>query len=80
MKYKGVEMTEELDFQVRYHAEATLNVFTNWGRKGMQIPPETFTRYLCECVPRGLYKLLNEPADEKPKPIASLCPQSPQNL
>lgn len=60
--YKGIEMTDELAFQVRYHAEATLNVFTNWGRKGMQIPPETFVRYLCECIPHGLFKLLNEPS------------------
>lgn len=66
-EYRSVEMTDELAFQIRYHAEATLNVFTNWGRKGMQIPPETFARYLCECIPHGLFKLLNGPFDQSAK-------------
>ena len=66
VEHKGVELTPDLEFQVRYHAEATLNVFTNWGRKGMKLPPETFARYLCECVPHGLFKLLNEPTSKCP--------------
>ncbi len=61
--YKGVEISDSLDFQIRFFAEATLNVFTNWGKKGMNIPAEPFATYLCECVPHGLFKLLNKPSE-----------------
>lgn len=65
VEHRGVEMTDDLDFQVRYHAEATLNVFTNWGRKGMQTPPADFARRLCRCVPRDLFDLLDEPMPQR---------------
>ena len=68
VEYRGIELTDDLEFQIRYHAEATLNVFTNWGRKGMQTPPEDFTRRLCQCIPYDLFNLLNEPITQASDP------------
>ena len=64
--YKGLEMTDDLDFEIRYHAEATLIVFTNWGRKGMELSPELFARRLCNCTPRQLFELLDMPSALEP--------------
>ncbi len=60
-KYKKLPLTEELEFQVNYWANSTLVTFTNWGKKGMLIPPDKFTRFLNACAPCELYELLKDP-------------------
>lgn len=59
--YRKVELTESLEFQVNYWANSTLITFTNWGKKGMPIPPDRFAHYLTSCAPHELYVLLRDP-------------------
>ncbi|NHM13600.1 TetR/AcrR family transcriptional regulator [Xiamenia xianingshaonis] len=66
VEHRKLPLTEELEFQVNYFANATLITFTNWGKKGMRIHPEKFARLLTCCAPRELYELLKDPM-----PVAS---------
>lgn len=63
-KHKKLLLTEELEFQINYWANSTLITFTNWGKKGMLIPPDKFTRFLTDCAPHELYELLKDPVPQ----------------
>lgn len=62
--YRGLDLTDELVFQINYWANSTLITVTNWSRKGMSVPPKEFAALLTSCAPRELYELLRDPMSQ----------------
>ena len=68
----GIELTEELDFQIRFFVDAESRAVVNWLKEGMPNPPETIARYIESCVPRRLYELLDATVRSEQKKAAEL--------
>ncbi|MDR1358220.1 MAG: hypothetical protein LBJ48_02530 [Coriobacteriales bacterium] len=57
--YLGEELTEELEFEIKFFVEAESRAVVDWLKAGRPCPPETIARYIEGCVPAKLYDLLD---------------------
>lgn len=70
--YKHEKLDPELEFQIVALADAEVGGVTHWFVGNMPYSIETLCRYLDDTVPRRLYNLLNEPADDTISRLFSL--------
>ena len=70
--YKHEKLDPELEFQIVALADAEVGGVTHWFVGNMPYSIETLCRYLDDAVPRRLYNMLNEPADDTISRLFSL--------
>jgi len=67
--YRGMEVTEELQFEIDFLLEAESRLIAYWILSGMRISPEQFALLIERCIPRALYTLLATPVAESVRPL-----------
>ena len=56
--YRGIKLTDQLDFEIKFFVEAESRAVVDWLKEGMPCSPETIAGYIEGCVPSKLYELL----------------------
>lgn len=54
----GLELTEDLAFQIDFFADAESRGVASWALNGMAMTPERLSGLIEKCVPRELHDLL----------------------
>ena len=54
----GLELTEDLAFQIDFFVDAESRAIASWVLNGMAMTPERLSGLIEKCVPRELYDLL----------------------
>lgn len=60
----GLELTEDLAFQIEFFVDAESRAIASWALNGMPVTPERLSALIEKCVPRELHDLLATPREE----------------
>lgn len=71
-KHFGQEYTEHLRFMVYVTVEMETNLFPQWHYGDIDCTMEELCTWMCECVPRKLYDMLNTPINPIRSPHSRL--------
>lgn len=71
-KHYNKEYTEHMRFLVYVTVEMETNLFPQWHYGNIDCTMEELCTWMCECVPRPLYELLNDPINPVRNPHAHL--------
>lgn len=64
VKFKGISLTDRLEFQVETFAKTRTDITKKWIYGGLRPEPSIFAEYTNSIVPPELFFLLNEPANK----------------
>lgn len=61
IKLNGIELTDELEYEVRFWARSVNVAIAAWIKSGFPWTPEQFAHFLDHCRPSGLQHAMDEP-------------------
>lgn len=64
--YYGMDLTDELEFEIKFFVEAESRAVVDWLREGMPCPAETIAHYIEGCVPPKLYRVFDGVIKKRP--------------
>ncbi len=71
-----IELTDDVDFEIRFFADAESRTIASWVTSGMVERPEVLARRLEGCVPPLLAKTVNDILSKREEARGSVMPQA----